>query len=84
MAHGSGRFRARPDAPAKIRASREAQGLTQVQLGRLLLYPTDAAGQRAVTRVELGEAGLEGVMNAAAALGLKLEEVIEWASDRIA
>lgn len=82
MTHGSGRYRVRPEGPSKIRAAREKQGLTQVQLGRLLLYPTDAAGQRAVTRVELGEAGLEGVMNAAAALGLSLEEVIEWASDR--
>lgn len=80
--HGSGRYRVKDGAIEQLKARREALGLSQNDLGRLLLYSTEASGQRAVAHIESGKSGIEGVMNAAAAMGLPLESVIEWASDR--
>lgn len=82
--HGSGRYRVKDDAIAKIRARREELGLSQSALGQLLLYTTEASGQRAVAHIESGKSGIEGIMNAASALGIPLESVIEWTSERTA
>lgn len=78
--HSSGRYVVRDDAGHKIKTAREAAGLSQSGLGVLMLAPSETAGQQIVKRIEHGTSIMEHVMNAAAALGMKLEEVIEYRS----
>ncbi len=46
--------------------------------GRVPLF---LIAQLAVSRIETGRSGLEIVMNAAAALGIPLDAVIEWSEN---
>lgn len=52
-------------------------GLSQAQVGAMMDYSSQV-GQRTVSALEGGSGSLEQYMNAAAALGVNLELVIEY------
>lgn len=67
----------RLDAADTIRDARKRRGLTQRDLGLLLGLSLDSA-QTTISRLERGDvARMEIVVNAAAALGLGLTDVLE-------
>jgi transcriptional regulator with XRE-family HTH domain len=85
--HGSGRYVVRANAPTLLREARERERLSQARLGQLMLCPSEAAGQTLVKRLESGRevrdspSYVANMMNAAAAMGLPVEDVIEWSSE---
>lgn len=74
---GSGRFRVRDGAGRALRIARAAMGLSQAELGVMMGHAI-RPGQSIVSKLEAGHGSVEQYMNAAAALGLSLEAVIEY------
>lgn len=74
----SGRFAVRAEAARVIRAARTSAGLSQTELGLRMDTQGATAAQQVVHRVESGKGSMESVMNAAAALGIPFEDVIEY------
>lgn len=70
------RWVVRADAGSTIRGSRKALGLSQRDLGLALGYSLDTA-QTAVSRLERGDARIDLILQAAAALGIPQLDVLE-------
>lgn len=66
----------RPDAADTIRDARKANGLTQTDLGCMLGAPL-ASAQGVISRLERGDLRIEVVIQAAAILGLEIDDVLE-------
>lgn len=80
--HGSGKYRVRDTAPDAIKRARKELGWSQAKLGKKAFKLEDEqAAYNAVSRLEKGEASPIRFMDAAGALGLRLEEVIEFVPD---
>ena len=75
--HGSGRPQVRTEAASAIHMARVRQGLSQVELGVMMSYSL-SSGQTVVSRLEAGLGTVEQAINAAGALGLAWDAVIEW------
>jgi transcriptional regulator with XRE-family HTH domain len=80
--HGSGKYKVRDTAPEAIRARRNELGWSQARLGKKAFNLEDEqAAYNAVSRLEKGEASAMRFMDAAGALGLSLDAVIEFVPD---
>lgn len=72
----------RADAPSILKEARLAADLTQAELGKLAFNLQDEqAAYNAVSRMEKGEASFHRIIDAAGALGLGWEAVVEFVLD---